>query len=216
MVWNLAEIVRSQDNPVLLKNSNGTLLRRLDATIPRYLYVVAEDIMESAETSVEFFVTTGSQPNASAGVINGKNTILVNLGMIDMVGTDMNQWAALIGHEVAHITLEHQDQRIERLGPEVLLQVIAYGAIADPNLRRLANMAFQAYETKYSRDAERQSDYLGVIWAVESGYDPMGAVHLHEGFQKRSSGHPVPFLSTHPTSAERIRTLERLANDLGD
>ena len=96
------------------------------------------------------------------------------------------------------------------------MQVISYGAIKDPSLRNLADMAFQAYETKFSRDAERESDYLGVIWAVESGYDPMGAVHLHEGFQNRSGGHPVPFLSTHPTSSERIRTLQRLANDLGD
>ena len=30
MVWNLAEIVRSQDNPVLLKNSNGTLFHELE------------------------------------------------------------------------------------------------------------------------------------------------------------------------------------------
>ena len=216
MVWSLEEIVRSQDDPVLLKNARGTVLRKLDATIPRYLYVVAEDIMSVAETPVEIFITTGKQANASAGVIKGKNTVLVNFGMIDMVGTDMSQWAALIGHEIAHITLQHQDQRVERLGPEVLLQVITYGAIADPNLRRLADMAFQAYQTQYSRDAERESDYLGVIWAVESGYDPMGAVRLHEGFQKQSGGHPVPFLSTHPTSAERIRTLRRLAENLGD
>lgn len=216
MVWSLEAIVRSQDDPVLLRNARGTVLRRLDATIPRYIYVVAEDIMHSAETSAEFFITTGNQPNAAAGVTKGRNTVLVNLGMIDMIGADMNQWAALLGHEIAHLTLEHHDQRVDRLGPQVLLQVITYGVIGDQNLRRLADMAFQAYETKYSRDAERESDYLGVIWSVESGYDPMGAVHLHEGFQKRSGGHPVPFLSTHPTSAERIRTLRQLANNLGD
>ena len=30
--------------------------------------------------------------------------------------------------------------------------------------------------TKYSRDNEREADYLGAIWAVEAGYDPQGAV----------------------------------------
>ena len=216
MVWNLEEIVRSQDDPVMLRNSGDRLVRRLDATIPRYMYVVASDIMRSAETSVQLFLTTGAQPNASAGVMRGKNTVLVNLGMVDMVGTDMHQWAALLGHEIAHITLEHQDQRIDRLGPQVLLQVISYGVIKDPNLRGLTDMAFQAYETRFSRDAERESDYLGVIWAVESGYDPMGAVRLHESMQKRSGGHPVPFLSTHPSSSERTHTLRKLATDLSD
>jgi predicted Zn-dependent protease len=216
MVWSLEEIVRSKDDPVVLRNASGRVLRRLDATIPRYIYVVAEDIMHSAETSARFFLTSGSQPNASAGETRGRNTVLINLGMIDMIGADMNQWAALIGHEIAHITLQHQDQRLKRLGPELLLQVVAYEAIGDPNLRRMADMAFQAYETKFSRAAEKESDYLGVIWAVESGYDPMGAVHLHEGLKKISKGHPVPFLSTHPSSGERILTLEKLARDLGD
>jgi predicted Zn-dependent protease len=216
MVWSLEDIVRSKDDPVLLKNSRGTTLRRMDATIPRYIYVVARDIMHSSETDAEFFLTTGNEPNASAGLMNGKNTVLINLGMIDMIGKDMNQWAALLGHEIAHITLQHQGERVDRLGPQVLMQVITYGAISDPALRDLADMAFQAYETKFSRDAERETDYLGVIWAVESGYDPRGAVLLHENFQKRSGGHPVPFLSTHPSSSERLRTLRRLADDLDD
>jgi predicted Zn-dependent protease len=214
MVWSLEQIVKSEDDPVLLRNSRGTLVRRLDATVPRYIYVVARDIVRSSETEAEFFLTTGNEPNASAGVVRGKNTVLINLGMLDMIGADMHQWAALIGHEIAHITLEHQDQRLERLAPQVLLQVISYGVISDPALRDLTNMAFQAYETSFSREAERESDYMGVIWAVESGYDPHGAVDLHEAFRRRGSEHPVPFLSTHPSGSERIVTLQRLADRL--
>jgi predicted Zn-dependent protease len=214
MVWSLEQIVKSQDDPIMLRNARGTLVRRLDATVPRYIYVVARDIVRASETEAEFFLTTGNDPNASAGVVRGKNTVLINLGMVDMIGADMHQWAALIGHEMAHITLEHLDQRLERLAPQVLLQVISYGIISDPALRNLTNMAFQAYETRFSREAERESDYMGVIWAVETGYDPHGAVDLHEAFKQRSSGHPVPFLSTHPSSSERIATLRRLADRL--
>jgi predicted Zn-dependent protease len=216
MVWSLEQIVRSQDDPVLLKNAKGTVIHKLDATIVRYIYVVARDITRSAETQADFYITTGNQPNASAGAVNGKNTVLINLGMIAMVGTNMNQWAALIGHEVAHLTLSHVDQKVQRMGPQLLLQVISYGVVQDPALRGLTDMAFQAYESSFSREAERESDYLGVIWAVESGYDPIGAVQLHESLQKRSRGQPVPFLSSHPSSAERIRTLEKLAENLGD
>ena len=216
MVWELESIVRSQDDPVVLRNSSGTIVRRLDATIPRYIYVAAQDIMHSAETPATIYISSGNQPNAAAGTTGGKRTVLINLGMIDMVGTDISQWAALLGHEIAHLTLDHHGERDDRLSPKVLLQVISYGILPDPALRQIADLAFQAYDTRYSRDAERESDYLGVIWTVESGYDPMGAVRLHEGLQRRGGGHPVPFLSTHPSSEERIRTLRRLAEDLGD
>lgn len=214
MSWNLGQIVRSDDDPVMLRDSKGRLVRRLDASIPRYLYVVSRDIMAAAETQAEFFITTGSSPNAAAGVMNGRPTVLVNLAMIDMIGNDMNEWAGLIGHEVAHLTLDHQGQQADQTMKNTALQVITYGLIGGSGFDPLVDMAFQAYDTKFSRDAERESDYLGLIWSVETGYDPHGAAELHKKLRERSNGHPVPFLSTHPSSTERVRTLNDLANRL--
>ena len=119
-----------------------------------------------------------------------------------------------MGHEIAHITLGHHDEAAQRRGATMVLEAISYVGLRGPLQQQAADLAFQAFESKHSRDAERQSDYLGVIWAVEAGYDAAGAAELHRKFQARANNHPIPFLSSHPSSAERIVTLQKLARDL--
>jgi predicted Zn-dependent protease len=69
-------------------------------------------------------------------------------------------------------------------------------------------------DTKFSRDQERQSDYLGVIWALESDFSPYGAVSLHTRFLNYKGDKGITFLSSHPSSEERIRTLTETAERL--
>ena len=66
----------------------------------------------------------------------------------------------------------------------------------------------------YSRKHERESDYSGTVWAYEAGYDPMGAVRLHEALAKQDRVGSVPFLRSHPSSWERVKSLTKLARDL--
>ena len=67
------------------------------------------------------------------------------------------------------------------------------------------------FDTKFSRDQERASDYLGAIWAIESGYDAWGASRFHERLLRANGNHGIPFLQSHPTSKERVRTLSEMA-----
>jgi len=76
------------------------------------------------------------------------------------------------------------------------------------------DLAMKGVTTGFSREAERDADYLGAIWAVEAGYDPVGAVTLQENLLKSSGSNPLPFLSTHPSGPERIRTLQSLSERL--
>jgi len=61
------------------------------------------------------------------------------------------------------------------------------------------------------REQERESDRIGLELAARAGYNPNAAVTL---WQKMSAGNgdtPPEFLSTHPTSANRIADLKALA-----
>ena len=51
--------------------------------------------------------------------------------MIDMIGHNMSQWAALIGHEVAHLTLDHTGKQVDRSIKNMVLQVITYGVVGN-------------------------------------------------------------------------------------
>ena len=73
----------------------------------------------------------------------------------------------------------------------------------------------QLIETKFSRNQAHESDYLGAIWALESGFEVEGAVRLQSSLLKRyGSGTQLPFLLSHPTSQERIDRLQDLADRL--
>jgi len=86
--------------------------------------------------------------------------------------------AAVLGHEIGHITAEHLKKR-QRKG---MLSNIASAATAIftgmPALADLTNMAGQAIISGYGRDAELEADRLGATYLRKAGYDPDALIHV--------------------------------------
>jgi predicted Zn-dependent protease len=74
----------------------------------------------------------------------------------------------------------------------------------------ISGLAVDAIDSAYSRDQEREADTLGVDYMLANQYDPQGAIRLHELLVKSGSGFRIPFLSSHPSSDERIENLRAL------
>ncbi len=74
----------------------------------------------------------------------------------------------------------------------------------------ISGFAADVIDSVYSRDQEREADALGVDYMLANQYDPQGAIRLHELLVKSSSGFRIPFLSSHPSSDERIENLRAL------
>jgi predicted Zn-dependent protease len=63
----------------------------------------------------------------------------------------------------------------------------------------------------FSRQQESEADYLGIIFANLSGYDPAASIKVWERMQEKNKGKEIPqFLSTHPSSGTRINDLRLL------
>jgi predicted Zn-dependent protease len=99
------------------------------------------------------------------------------------------------------------------------LGIIA-GIIIDPNLAQFADMAstgLQLLLLKYSRDAEREADQLGVEYSSKIGYDAHQMALFFNTLERQSAGTEgaeLPeFLSTHPNPADRYTTVNKLAED---
>ncbi len=125
------------------------------------------------------------------------------------------QFAGVLGHEIGHVTARHSARQYSR---SVLAQVgLIAGMIISPKFAQFGNQANQAMQLlllKYGRDAESESDKLGVEYSSQIGYD----AHEMAGFFRtldRLSGGPegrLPtFLSTHPDPADRHARVEQLA-----
>ena len=63
----------------------------------------------------------------------------------------------------------------------------------------------------FSRLHETESDKIGVELAARAGYDPYAAVNVWKKMQAVAGDSPPEFLSTHPSSETRIKTLQKIA-----
>ncbi len=127
------------------------------------------------------------------------------------------QLAGVLAHEVGHVVGRHGAEHLAKQQLTAGLTGAAVIATADPNnpgsSRTNAAVAMavgQLVNMKYGRNDELESDRLGVKFMTEAGYDPnalKGVMRiLHESSK---GGRPPEFLSTHPSSENRVAEIER-------
>ncbi|MEY4930375.1 MAG: hypothetical protein RI909_1099 [Bacteroidota bacterium] len=126
------------------------------------------------------------------------------------------EFAGVLGHEIGHITARHSviQQRNAMLGQ---LGIIA-GVILVPELSQFVeplSAGMQLALMSFGRDAERQSDKLGVEYSSRIGYDASEMAEFFKTLERNdqvAGGEKVPeFLSTHPSPEERNATVAKLA-----
>jgi predicted Zn-dependent protease len=86
--------------------------------------------------------------------------------------------AAVLGHEIGHITAEH----LKKQNRKGMISGLASAATAIftgmPALADLTNMAGQAIISGYGREAELEADRLGASYLAKSGYDPEAMIRV--------------------------------------
>lgn len=121
--------------------------------------------------------------------------------------------AAVMGHEIAHVTARHGAQRMTQQ------QVISVGmqvasGLAGPSrqmiLGALGLGVQYGIKLPFSRGDEAEADQIGLIYMARAGYDPNEAVRFWTRFSQMKQGaQPPELLSTHPADATRIANLKR-------
>lgn len=139
----------------------------------------------------------------------------VYTGLIKLSGSD-DEIAAVMGHEVAHVILQHGNERVsQNLAAQMLGVGVQIGVRnKDEQTQQLAMLAYNVGTQvgvllPYSREHEREADKIGLLYAAKAGYDPRAAVTFWQKMQQASGGQQPPqFLSTHPSHEDRIQRLQ--------
>ncbi len=145
--------------------------------------------------------------------------VYVTRGLLAHLNSEA-QLAVVLGHEIGHVAARHASQRafelqlgqLALLGGAVLGQEVL--GLPGDDVLQLGSLVAQLLFLKYSRDDERESDRLGVEYAVRAGYDAAEAAAFFHSLKRLSeqSGARLPsFLSTHPDPGEREQTIRALA-----
>lgn len=129
------------------------------------------------------------------------------------------QLAVVLGHEIAHVAARHASQRalsqqarqLGLIAGAVGGQAI-FGGETARSVLELGGLANQFITLSYSRDAERESDNLGVEYAARLGYDASEGAGFFRTLERlgEQSGQEIPgFMSSHPDPGDRNKTIQR-------
>ena len=126
-------------------------------------------------------------------------------------------FAGVLGHEIGHVTARHSvsQQRNAILGQLGILASV----VINPELGQFAQQASQGLQLlflKFGRDAERESDKLGVEYSTKIGYDAQQMANFFSTLKRKQSDEAAQlpsFLSTHPDPGERNVTVSKLATE---
>lgn len=152
------------------------------------------------------------QPDVNAFVMPG-GKIVVKAGILTMT-ENQNQLAAVLGHEVAHVTASHANERASRaavagVGIDIAAVLLGGGY---SNQTRGAYQALSAgaalgIMNPFSRKQETEADIVGLEYMARAGFDPRESVELWKNMNEKSPTKVPEYMSTHPSGETRIENL---------
>jgi len=192
----------------------------------------AAEVRRVKEISSRIFAATGHQDTFAfdvelfeSKVVNafavpgGKIAIFTGLwDPKEGIVTDDDELAAVIAHEVGHVTCRHSTEEMTRQMPTQLL-LAAAGLYAESQKnetwKSVVDSAFLVYNglvvPKYSRANEFEADRVSMEYMERAGFDPAAAVRLWKRAYEKEGGEPgyMSILATHPSNKARYEALQR-------
>ncbi len=144
-------------------------------------------------------------PGGKIGVYNG---------LMKVAATD-DELAAVIGHEISHVTARHSAKRVSgsmlaSIGTQIADLGLAAAGYSGAGQLLGAGVQYGLL-MPYSRKQEYEADAIGLHYMTRAGYDPNAAITFWRKMQQQSGGKAPPeFASTHPADANRIAALEKI------
>lgn len=172
-----------------------------------------------------FYFLIIDDPTMNAFAMPG-GVIAVHTGLILQTDNE-SELAAVISHEIAHVTQRHIARRILENKNKALVTGLGAvaGAIAasqSPELGRAvitSSVAAQAQnQLNFSRQAESEADRVGMRILTASGFNPQGMANFMEKLDRSNSDQYqdlTKYLRTHPLSIDRVSDTRALANKQG-
>lgn len=164
------------------------------------------------EKRIDLVVVENSTLNAFA--VPG-NVIGVHTGLLMYAKTE-NQLAAVLSHEMGHLSQRHYARRLEQqkklmmpmLAGMLAGLVLAANSDSDAGMAAImgAQAAAQQASLAFSRQNEQEADRIGMQTMVEAGLDPYAAADMFEEMVRanRLNRRPPEYLLTHPVSESRV------------
>jgi predicted Zn-dependent protease len=185
-----------------------------DPVVNEYVNRVGQNLVRNSDARVPFTIKVIDSDVVNAFALPG-GFFYVNSGLI-LHADEESELAGVMAHEIAHVCARHGTKQATKGDIIQLASIPAMIFIpytwAGYAIYQGMNFAIPVTFLKFSRDAEREADYLGLQYMYKAGYDPNSFVAFFEKVQadeKKQPGTIPKVFSTHPPTPDRIEAVQK-------
>lgn len=168
-----------------------------------------------------YSITVLNSPNINAFALPG-GYLYVTRGLLALAN-DSAEVAAVLAHEMGHVSANHGIKRQEREQAAELAGRVVSEVLSSPQDGQAALAKGQLSLASFSRNQELEADALGIRHIGRAGYDPYAAARFLEAMESfsrfrnafQATNPELDFLASHPASAQRIDFARRHAAEFG-
>ncbi len=182
--------------------------------------IIARLTAAAGQPNLKFKVTLLNSASINAFALpNG--SIYLTRGLLALANST-SELSSVIAHEMAHITARHAIERAQLERRATLVTRVNADLLNDAQTGEVRSNEGRVAIASFSRNQELEADQIGVRLMAKAGYDPYGASRFLKSLERSSilranagTKNSPDFLSTHPSTPERIETALRAARQLG-
>ncbi len=209
--------IGAEEHPKIMAQFGGAFPNR---ELEKYVNEVGHKVAKNTErTDVDYKFFIIDSPMVNAFAVPG-GYIYVSRGLLALANNEA-ELAAVLAHEVAHITARHSAQRYSSSVLTTLGATILAAKLDTPEATRAINLGTNLYMKSYSRTQEHQADELGLRYLAQAGYEPFAMAEflknldrytkLQNKIEGRTNSSSFNYFSTHPTTSDRVSKASTLA-----
>jgi predicted Zn-dependent protease len=214
----LAELAKGQHPRILATYGGEYSDPKLERMVAK---VVGNLTADSDNPNQTYRITILNSPNVNAFALPG-GYLYVTRGLLALAN-DSAELAAVIAHEMGHVTANHGLQRQQKEAEEVLATRVVSDVLGDNQAAKAALVRGKLRLAQFSRNQELEADAIGIRHSSRSGYDPYAASRFLQSMASYSDLRSVTgaadasldFLASHPNAPQRIELAQGHARQFG-
>jgi predicted Zn-dependent protease len=179
-------------------------------------------VAASERPDLRYRVTILNSPAVNAFALPS-GQLYVTRGMLALAN-DTSELASVLAHEMAHVFASHAAIREDQARQAAIVSRVVSDVLSDPQTGALALAKSKIALASFSRAQELEADSIGVGLAARAGYDPHGATRFLTAMGRNAELKPatvaggdsryVDFLSSHPSTPDRVRNAQASARQI--
>lgn len=210
----MVALAREQHPRILATYGGEYSDQKLERMVARVVGTLTLDPENPDQT---YQITILNSPNINAFALPG-GYLYVTRGLLALAN-DSAELAAVLAHEMAHVTADHGIQRQQKEAEEVLASRVVSDVLGGDPSARVALVRGKLRLAQFSRNQELEADAIGIRAIARAGYDPFAAARFLQSMAAYSNSRSVTgavdeqldFLASHPTAPQRIELALRHA-----